>query len=406
VTLTFVAVTPKIIVEKDGMLTIRKDMPANDKPIQILHLEDSRIDAELIAATLVADSMACEITRVETGDQFEAALRRGGFNVILSDYSLPTFDGSAALTMAKNLCPEIPFIFISGTIGEEVAIETIKRGATDYVLKQRLARLVFSIQRALKETRERTDRKKLESIVLQSDKMASMGQLAAGVAHELNNPLTGILGYAQLLRESSGLSERQQKDVQAIEAQSLRCREIIQTMLLFGRKKEIKKEIIQLGPLVDSVLRLVHHDLQIAHIKIIKTIPDSLPPIFGDFEQLQQVCVNLIINSKHALKGRPNPCLTIEAIHQGPQIFLSFKDNGCGISNENLGKIFDLFFTTKPIGQGTGLGLSISYRIIEQIGGMIDVESQEGIGTTFTLQLPHYEDGAKKPMAEGISIQP
>jgi signal transduction histidine kinase len=358
------------------------------EPIRILHLEDSGTDAELVSSVLAKEGLKCEITRADSREAFQTALHGNGWDVILADYSLPSFDGISALTLAREIMPEVPFIFVSGSIGEEVAIDTIKKGATDYVLKQRLARLLPSVRRALKDVEERHERKRLQSIVLQSEKMAAMGHLAAGVAHELNNPLTGILGFVQLLSKSEGLSLQQRKDVDSIQAQGRRCREIIQNLLQFSRKKVPKKEALQIGALVDSVLRLVQYDFSASGIDIEKRIPESLPSVFGDASQLQQVLLNLMFNAKEAMVGRRPAHLLIQADAENQMLAIRIKDSGRGIPKENLGKIFDLFFTTKPPGEGTGLGLSIVFGLIQEHGGTTEVESEEGVGTTIILRLP------------------
>jgi two-component system, NtrC family, sensor kinase len=359
------------------------------RPIFILHLEDNALDAELISSRLVEEGLEFTVTRVQSRDMFLEILHGGEVDMILADYALPCFDGFSALTAARAYSSTLPFIFVTGTMGEEVAIDTIKHGATDYVLKQRLTRLVPAVRRALKEIQERGERDRLESIVMQSDKMAAMGQLAAGVAHELNNPLTGILGYAQILRDSDGLSEQQRKDVSFIEVQTVRCAGIVKNLLQFSRKKEPRKEALQIGSLLESTLQLAQHDLMTAGIEIHKDIPDSLPRVFGDGPQLQQAFLNLMINAKHAMAGRRPAQLTIQAQPENDGLLVRVKDSGCGIPKENLDKIFDLFFTTKPQNQGTGLGLSLVSSIVKEHGGTIHVESQEGVGTTFTVRLPN-----------------
>jgi signal transduction histidine kinase len=357
-------------------------------PIRILHLEDNRSDVELVSELLAAEGLSCKIVWVENRESYLTALKQGEVDLILSDNSLPSFDGMAALSLARKNLPETPFIFVSGTIGEEAAIESIKSGATDYVLKERLSRLATSVRRALKEVEEQRERRKLESIVVKSEKMAAMGQLAAGVAHELNNPLTGLLGFVQLLSQSKGLSPQQLKDLESIEIQGHRCRDIIQNLLQFCRKKEPRKEAVQIGQVVDSVLRLIQYDFSTSGIVIEKNVPVSLPALFGDASQLQQVFLNLMLNAKDAMEGRRPARLGIQVEAKNQSLIVCITDSGCGISKENLEKIFDLFFTTKPPGKGTGLGLSIVYEIIQEHGGIIDVQSQEGAGTAFTIKLP------------------
>lgn len=237
-----------------------------------------------------------------------------------------------------------------------------------------------------------SDLKETQAQLIQSEKMASMGQLAAGVAHELNNPLTGVYGFAELLLGDPQLTSQQRKDIETIHQQSRRCRSIIQNLLQFSRRKEVKTEPVDLVPLIESTLELVNYDISTSGIQIIKEIPPQLPAVLVDASQLQQVFINLITNARQAVEKQPSPTLTIKASCQDQWVFVRFKDNGPGIDNEVLGKIFDPFFTTKPIGKGTGLGLSICYGIIEQHQGHLTVESQIGQGATFVVQLPIHED--------------
>lgn len=227
--------------------------------------------------------------------------------------------------------------------------------------------------------------------LVQTEKLAAIGQLAAGIAHELNNPLTGILGFSQMVLESNGLSTQQREDIESIYLQSQRCRDIIQNLLHFSRRKKPQKEALHLTSLIESTLQLVKYDFSTSGVDIVTEFPSSISPVWGDSTQLQQVFLNLITNARQAMENRKPARLTIRLLEKNGRITLTFEDTGCGISDENIGKIFDPFFTTKPVGKGTGLGLSISYGIIQQHQGVLRAESREGHGTTFTVEFPTYQ---------------
>lgn len=257
---------------------------------------------------------------------------------------------------------------------------------------QQLGNLRRVLDRLEKEQAAQQELENMRLCLIRSDRLASLGQLAAGVAHELNNPLTGILGFAELLLRADGLTVQQKSDVEAIHAQSLRCRRIVQDLLQFARRKESKKEWLTLPELLQSVLRLVRNDFYCAGIRIRHEIDEGLPPIFGDTFHLQQVLLNLLTNARDALQGRRDPTVTLKTRAGRGEVHLEVSDNGSGIPKEHLDKIFDPFFTTKPVGKGTGLGLSISHSVLREHGGSLAVESREGEGTTFTVRLPVTEN--------------
>ncbi len=239
--------------------------------------------------------------------------------------------------------------------------------------------------------------------LIQSEKMSAIGQLAAGVAHELNNPLGGILGYAQFTLEKLRKNSPEKttpKEIEAyvryvadIELQARRCKTIVQNLLRFSRSsRTVEFEEVSINQTLEQTLSFVEHQLRISQIELKVQLAPELPTIQGNAGQLQQVFTNLIINSMHA--STPGSTITLTtrycpALGQfGGTVEVSVADTGHGIARENLKKIFEPFFTTKEVGKGTGLGLSVSYGIVKEHGGEITVESEVGQGSTFTIIIP------------------
>lgn len=255
---------------------------------------------------------------------------------------------------------------------------------------------IFSAQiaQAIKNAQLYENLEKAQQHLVQTEKLAAIGQLAAGVAHELNNPLTGILGFSELLLKEEGLTPQQREDLKSIYDQSLRCRRIIQSLLQFSRKKEAQKEPISIPDILQSTLQLIQKEFELGGKKIEIEIANDLPPVLADPIQLQQVFLNMLTNARDALEGNPNGHVRIQARLSKPdKIAIAFHDNGCGIEAAHVKKIFDPFFTTKPPGKGTGLGLSISYGIVKDHGGHIFVDGKEGKGATFIVELPVFQEG-------------
>jgi two-component system NtrC family sensor kinase len=232
--------------------------------------------------------------------------------------------------------------------------------------------------------------KRLEQAVRQqvtrAEKLASIGRLAAGVAHEINNPLTGVLTFAHLMREKSNMDAQDQEDLDLIIHETTRAADIVRGLLDFARERPIRMEPLDLNDVVRRTVRLIANQKKFEHIVIDEVLYDDLPPVRGDMNQLQQVLLNLSLNACAAMpKGGT---LTIRTIPTNGEIILKVIDTGCGIKAEHLDRIFEPFFTTQDVGKGTGLGLSVTYGIVEQHGGEVEVQSQEGQGSTFVIHLP------------------
>jgi PAS domain S-box-containing protein len=541
-------------------------------PIRILHLEDNAQDAELVAFAMESEGMAVTIRRVDDKAGYLEALRAGAFDLILSDYSLPTFNGSDALELAKEIRPEAPFIFVSGKMGEDLAVESLKQGAMDYVLKRLLSRLPPAVERALQETRTRkeklqaeaelsktqsrlvvivenskdsiwsvdadlrlmtynavaaarfrasrgiilkaglemedlippeekpqwmgwfaramsgedfqvelsyvlptieielelsinpvrvdgaitgvaifsrdiTERKKAQRQILkqrdelekvntrlvqnqaqliQSEKLASLGQLSAGVAHEINNPmafvtsnLRTLANYARSIKEAAAeygellnavrdgseasLAGAREKiemriragkfqsvldDLDGIIAESLegaqRVNEIVHSLKSMARSDNASREPTDINRCLEDALKLAWNELKYK-CTVEKEFGD-LPMVQGHPGQLKQVFINLLVNAAQAIPEKGT--IYIRTSQDKDRVTIEIEDTGTGIAEENMSKLFTPFFTTKPVGQGTGLGLPISYGIIQSLQGGMDVRSKTDAGTTFIITLP------------------
>ncbi len=208
------------------------------KTLNILHIEDSKDDSELIRRLLNDNGIPCEVTRIETRAEVFDELEKNSFDLILADCKLPNFSGLRALEIAHALKPEIPFVFVSGTIGEETAIESLRNGATDYVLKDRLTRLIPAVRRALAEAEERTMVRQLQQRLREAGRLEAISTLSNGIAHDFNNILTIILGHASLLTMHHRDSQRVLEISGTITDAARRGSEIVQQLLAFARKSD------------------------------------------------------------------------------------------------------------------------------------------------------------------------
>lgn len=234
---------------------------------------------------------------------------------------------------------------------------------------------------------ERTNEiKKIHSQLFRSEKLASLGKLAAGVAHEINNPLTGILTNSSLLLEDLPEGDPNRDDVEVIVKETIRCREIVKRLLDFAKQIAPQKRLTNINTLIENIILLVRNQTSFRNIKIEKYLSPDIPEIMADPDQVQQVFINIILNASEAMTRGGDLSIESKLNTNSDSLVVTFKDTGPGIPEHIREKIFDPFFTTKE--QGTGLGLSISYGIIEQHGGTINLESEIGNGTCFTIQLP------------------
>jgi two-component system NtrC family sensor kinase len=234
--------------------------------------------------------------------------------------------------------------------------------------------------------RENQVKQALRHQVTRAEKLASIGRLAAGVAHEINNPLTGVLTFSHLLREKPNMDAQDREDLDLIIRETTRAADIVRGLLDFARERPVLMEPLDLNEVVHRTVRLIANQKKFEHITIEELLQEDLPEVRGDMNQLQQVLLNLSLNACTAMSNGGK--LTIRTAVNGDRVVMRITDTGCGIKPEHLDHIFEPFFTTQDVGKGTGLGLSVTHGIIEQHGGEMEVQSREGEGTTFTISLP------------------
>lgn len=250
--------------------------------------------------------------------------------------------------------------------------------------------------RALIFLRDVTEKRLQEMQLIQAEKLSSIGVLASGVAHEINNPLSSVAGYAEALlrrfKEEQSLVEDPrlddfQKYLSVIVRESYRCKGIIDSLLSFSRKADGAVSNININDVINEVLELVRFKSRYDRIEIRTSLQSDLPDVLGDPTGLRQVCMNLLINAHQAISNEGFVEITT-SMSKESMVIIQISDSGCGISKEAIDQIWDPFFTTKVVGQGTGLGLAVSYNIIKRLGGDISVESQVGKGSKFTVRMP------------------
>jgi len=239
---------------------------------------------------------------------------------------------------------------------------------------------------SLKESYETL--KNTQAQLIQKEKLASIGQLIAGIAHELKNPLTSVISYAQLLADSAGEKGEAIDELRAIETNAKRCRDLIDNLLHYSRPSSLKLEIHPVSEILEGVIKLLSYELKSRNLELVHQYSGDAPDALVDYQQIMQVFVNLIMNAVQATDKGGRITLAVEPSTDPEFVTVRISDTGCGISEENLSRLFEPFFTTKEKGKGTGLGLYIVYSIINRHRGMISVESKLGAGTTFTMNLP------------------
>ena len=340
-----------------------------------------------------------EYERVETAAGLNSALEGKTWDVIIADYNLPSFSGLAALKTVTDRNLGIPFILVSGSIDEYVAVEAMRAGAQDYMLKDKLFRLGPAIERGLREVEIRKERAQLQQQLLHTQRIECVGRLAGGIAHDFNNILSGIIGYSELaLLQLTDHPVRPK--VHEIREVAMRAASLTRQLLDFSRKQILQNQVLSVNTVIQDLEGMLHRLLGRSTQLVCKLQPD-LELVLADRGKLEQVVMNLVVNARDAMpKGGVITVETKNALKSelvlppgenalvDRVLMISVTDTGSGMTEETKAHLFEPYFTTKPEGKGTGLGLSTVYGIVKSSGGVIGIKSELGKGSTFTIYLP------------------
>ncbi len=370
-------------------------------PLHILMIEDSESDAMLLVRHLTRSGYKVEWDRVYTEAQVELAAETDHWELVICDYSMPGFDGIKALKSFRRRGSDTPFIFVSGTIGEEVAVNALREGAQDYVMKNNLGRLLPAVKRELQEVRDRRERKDLEKQIRQLEKFEGIGRLAGGIAHDFNNALGVIIGWAHLGFEEAREANSKDK-FQFIREQAQRTAGLTAQLLAFARRQVLLPRQLDINRLVEETNAFLQPTLSEQVVTEVRLAPD-LELVAADPAQFQQILINLCFNARDAMPDGGHLLIETRNViidesyrrqhsyaRPGKYVLLTVADTGTGMDANTLDHMFEPFFTTKEPSKGTGLGLASVYGIVKQHGGFIDVESQVGKGSTFFIHFPVY----------------
>lgn len=374
--------------------------PADIGLLRILLVEDVREDAERMSAQILDAGLHAAFLRVESAEQLSRALRSYAPDIVLSDLSLPGFTGFDALRVVRQSDPELPFIFVSGTMGEGTALAALQHGANDYIIKDQPARLPSAVVRAVGDARAARERRRVESELMRAQRLESLSLLAAGLSHDLRNILQPLLIVPDLLKARTD-DPQLHRLADVIAECGRRGHEMAESMLSFVRGSRKPSERVCIPHLFDAVELLLRGSLP-ESVSLHARVDDAALAVDANYTELQQVLVNLALNAIQAMPAGGR--LFLQAQGDGDDLRITVQDEGIGMDAETLSRLFSPFFTTKP--DGTGLGLMSCKRIVEACNGSITVESTPGQGTCFVLRLPMHAgeeagEGPEHPLALG-----
>ncbi len=379
--------------------TAAKSNPAQSESLRVLLVEDSDADSELILLELKRAGFRVVSEWAKSAEQFQKILDRFIPDIVLADYNLGQWSGMGALELVRAKGLDVPLILVSGALGEINAVECIKQGATDYVLKDSLTRLPISIRRALAEQQLRSQQKQAEhDLALKVEELArsnrDLEQFAYVASHDLQEPLRMVAMYAQLLAERyrGKLDEQADKYIHYAVDGALRMQTLVQDLLAFSRagREGTKMMQVNCNLLMKQVLRNLEATIRESNAEILQS---DLPTVLANSTQLQQVLQNLVGNAVK-FRGNQAPKICVNAKQDGGEWLFEVNDNGIGIAPEHADRIFVIFqrLHTREEYPGNGIGLSICKKIIERHGGRIWVTANDHGGATFNFTLPVIEE--------------
>jgi two-component system, cell cycle sensor histidine kinase and response regulator CckA len=400
-------------------------VPDATPPVRVVMLEDMASDADLIEYELRKAAFPFVMRRVDTRAAFTDALESFDPDVILSDFTLPAFSGIEALEISRERAPRAIFIVVTGSLDEESAVGCMRAGATDYVLKDRLARLGPAILAGLEMQRVRDAKaaaeealRRSEELLRHSQKMEAVGRLAGGIAHDFNNLMTAIFGYCDLLLVTLDDLDARKRDVEEIRFATERAARLTRQLLTFSRKQVLEPQVLRLDDVVSHLGNMLRRLLG-EDVELIVRATHEPAWVFADRGQLEQVITNLAVNARDAMPtgGRlsivtsvvdRNDRLAVAYADEAPERFVlvEVSDSGAGMTEETKEHLFEPFFTTKAPGRGSGLGLATVYGIVSQSGGHIEVDSALGLGTTFRVYLPYRQSPVRDDARDTAADHP
>jgi signal transduction histidine kinase len=377
----------------------------------VLILDDSEADAKLVVEELARSGRRIEHVRVDRASSFEDALQRGSVDLVISEWSLRALSALDALAILKRVGGDIPVVVVSGSSGEEAAVEAMRMGAQDFVLKSRIGRLFPIVEREIREREQRralrSERARAEEALEQSEiqlrhaqKMEAVGRLAGGVAHEFNNALSVILSYGELILTDLDPDDPMRADIEEMRKAARRAADLTRQLLLFSRQHVFELKVIDVGELLGGMQKMlrsvVGEDVSLSFVSA-----PSLGTVKADPRSLEQVVMNLIMNARDAMPRGGKVVVETSnlevdeefvarhpALSPGPHVLIAVTDTGTGMDSDTLARAFEPFFTTKEHGKGTGLGLSTVFGIVKQSGGSVWAVSRLGAGSTVNVCLP------------------